>query len=344
MAATPLSNFRLLIIFVTCFIVISGLHAGVLIWLGIKLKLALIDSIISNLPIVVACFAVSNGLKYYLPDKNRWQYIITWCIGLSLLCLFISRTALVNLFEEEDYLQFVSQSLPFRFAICFLLIGWMAMISVLWNRQEQQQEDEKRKTDAENLERKAELLNLRQQLQPHFLFNSLNSINALIATRPNEARKMVQQLSEFLRGTLRKDEKQLVKLEEELHLLELYLDIEKVRFGHRLQTEIICNEAEKEKLLPPLLLQPIVENAIKFGLYDTTGDVVIKIHVSTNNNQLEIEIQNPFDAQSASSNKGTGFGLSSVQRRLYLLFARNDLVKTSAAENIFVTTLIIPQV
>ncbi len=102
----------------------------------------------------------------------------------------------------------------------------------------------KRKLNKEALQlrqlaKDAELYKLRQQLQPHFLFNSLNSISALVTSRPEQARKMIQQLSDFLRGTLKKEENQWITLEEELQHLELYLDIEKVRFGHRLHTELV---------------------------------------------------------------------------------------------------------
>ena len=123
----------------------------------------------------------------------------------------------------------------------------------------------------------AELYKLRQQLQPHFLFNSLNSISALTGSQPEKARHMINQLSEFLRGTLKKDEKQWNTLEEEMQYLELYLEIEKVRFGYRLQTNILCEEEALKLELPAMLLQPVVENAIKFGLYDTTGEVLIKV-------------------------------------------------------------------
>jgi LytS/YehU family sensor histidine kinase len=171
----------------------------------------------------------------------------------------------------------------------------------------------------------------------------LNSINALIGTRPEEARKMVQQLSDFLRGTIKKEETQWVTLQEELQYLQLYLDIEKVRFGNRLTTEIDIEESIQELKLPALLLQPVVENAIKFGLYDTTGETVIKIFATTDNNHLVIKVLNPFDPETSSPKQGTGFGLKSVQRRLYLLFARNDLLKTEAEENIFITEIRIPQ-
>ena len=92
-----------------------------------------------------------------------------------------------------------------------------------------------------------------------------------------------------------------------------------------------------------MLLQPLVENAIKFGLYDTTEPVTINITASPENNNLVISIQNPFDPETSSPKMGTGFGLSSVQRRLYLLFARNDLLNTRHTDNLFTTVIKIPQ-
>jgi LytS/YehU family sensor histidine kinase len=222
------------------------------------------------------------------------------------------------------------------------LLGCFVLVSVIWYNWQEQTEQEERKQAAEQLAKEAELFKLRQQLQPHFLFNSLNSINALIGTRPSEARKMVQQLSDFLRGTIRKEEHQWVTLKEELQYLELYLDIEKVRFGHRLSTTIECDEATSEMKLPALLLQPIMENAIKFGLYDTVDEIEISLKASKEDNQLVITIKNPFDPETAIP-KGTGFGLQSVTRRLFLLFARNDLVTTGGKDNIFTTTIKIPQ-
>jgi LytS/YehU family sensor histidine kinase len=154
---------------------------------------------------------------------------------------------------------------------------------------------------------------------------------------------MVQQLSDFLRGTIKKEDTQWVSLQEELQYLQLYLDIEKVRFGNRLSTEIEIDEGLEFLKLPALLLQPIVENAIKFGLYDTTGDTVIRLYASREENNLVIRVLNPFDPETSSPRQGTGFGLKSVQRRLYLLFARTDLLTTDAKQNIFTTIVKIPQ-
>ena len=155
---------------------------------------------------------------------------------------------------------------------------------------------------------------------------------------------MIHQLSDFLRGTLKKDDQQQVTLTEELAHLQLYLDIEKVRFGHRLSAEISHDAKSGDMMLPPMLLQPIVENSIKFGLYDTTGSVTISITAKLEDGQLSISIQNPFDPQTAQTRSGTGFGLSSIQRRLYLLYARKDLIETKAENNLFTTTVTIPQI
>jgi len=154
---------------------------------------------------------------------------------------------------------------------------------------------------------------------------------------------MIQQLSDFLRGTLKKEEHQWISLSEEMQYLQLYLEIEKVRFGNRLSTHIEIDETTREMKIPVLLLQPVVENAIKFGLYDTTDEIVINIKAWVEENNLLVIIQNPFDPQTAQPRQGTGFGLNAVKRRLDLLFARNDLLTTDAKENIFTTSIKVPQ-
>jgi LytS/YehU family sensor histidine kinase len=154
---------------------------------------------------------------------------------------------------------------------------------------------------------------------------------------------MIQQLSEFLRGTLRRNEQEIVPLGEELLQLERYLQIEKVRFGHRLDTSVQQAEDCKEAKLPAMILQPLMENAIKYGLYDTIGTVMIRLEALCTNRQLVIRVQNPYDPDTAPASKGAGFGLSSVQRRLYLLYGRNDLISTTTEGSRFITTLVIPQ-
>jgi two-component system, LytTR family, sensor kinase len=335
---------RFLISFSIAWVILMTDHA-ILLWsLEWPVELAVIDSLISNTLLLMACLLVMNTIRYYTPELNQYLNVLCMCIVLTVLWMVLSKWLLsLSLNSYEGYPLFLRRSIMVRSSIGFLIMGIVTMMGIIWYNWQDQQRSEERKSDAEKLARDAELFKLRQQLQPHFLFNSLNSINALIGARPEEARKMVQQLSDFLRGTIKKEETQWVSLQEEMQYLQLYLDIEKVRFGNRLSTIVETDAQSLSLKLPALLLQPIVENAIKFGLYDTIGETVISITTTTSNNELQVTVTNPFDPETSSPKQGTGFGLKSVQRRLYLLFDRNDLVVTEAKDSTFTTRVRIPQ-
>ena len=342
--STTASQKRLRYINAIWWTVISIIHAIALTSFDLTNTQTIVDSLICNLLLAGTCILIFNNMRYYLPRQEKYWYVLIISIGTSTVWLFISNMVLKLIFKgDEHYLYILNKSLSIRFGVSFLMVSCMSMLSLLWYTQEEQTAMEARKTEAEKLTKEAELFKLRQQLQPHFLFNSLNSISALTGSQPEKARHMIQQLSDFLRGTLRRDEQQWCSLQEELEYLQLYLDIEKVRFGYRLQTNIQCDETSLQMRLPSLLLQPIVENAIKFGLYDTVGEVTISIFAGKKNEMLEVVVQNPFDEETAQPLQGTGFGLASIKRRLFLLFARNDLLQTTGKDNQFITTLVIPQ-
>ena len=318
MSNSPLSILRFKVIFIICWLVIITDQAIALNFFGLPWQAAIIDSLICNALLLLACLLIMHTLRYYLPRGQQYINIFSICIFLSILWLILSKWLLkLSLGHYPGYTDMLHQSLSIRFSIGFLLLGCITMISILWYNQQEQKEKDTRKTDAEKLAKEAELFKLRQQLQPHFLFNSLNSINALIGSRPEEARKMVQQLSDFLRGTIKKEETQWVTLQEELQYLQLYLDIENVLFGNRLATDINIDENTQSMKLPALLLQPIVENAIKFGLYDTTGETIIRLFASREENNLVIRVMNPFDPETSSPKQGICFVLKSVQRKRY---------------------------
>ncbi|WP_254161440.1 sensor histidine kinase [Chryseosolibacter histidini] len=308
---------------------------------GFGWETSLKDAVITNVLIAIKGYIMISMMRFYQPHQVTRLGI---SIALAFLAVFVmEKIAPIVIGQQEDYLAFLERSSFIRGLYCWLMITLVSALSWLWFSIREQQEIEARKTATEKLAREAELSRLRQQLQPHFLFNSLNSISALAGTRPEEARKMIQQLSDFLRGTLKKDDQQLVTLGEELDHLQLYLDIEKVRFGHRLRTHIDRDDVSLGMKLPSLLLQPVVENAIKFGLYDTTGETIIRLMVRTEDNYLVVVVENPFDPGTAQPKQGTGFGLTSVKRRLYLLYARQDLLTTYQEENVFTTQIKIPQ-
>lgn len=343
---TPITKGRsFYLAFISWWVIWTLIHVWILQEYEISFLQALADACTSNLLLASFCLLVVNNMKYYLPRNERYWYILIISLVLSSLYLFLNRTILKFWFKEDEiYINVLKQSFYIRYITGFLMIGCMSMISLLWYTLLEQQENEQRKEEAEKISKDAELLKLRQQLQPHFLFNSLNSISALAGSQPEKARHMIQQLSDFLRGTLKKEENQQVTLQEEINHLQLYLDIEKVRFGHRLQTSLEIDDKAATMLIPVLLLQPVVENAIKFGLYDTTEDVLISIKATgIKDHMLEIMIQNPYDPATTIATQGTGFGLASIARRLYLLYARQDLIRTTKDNFLFSTYINIPQ-
>lgn len=331
--------------FLTWWVFCAIIHVGVVYEDRFGIWLPITDSLISNGLLAASCLLIINNMRYYLPRNEKYWYILVISTVLGVVCMLLAQWLLVLVgCSNAQYIEFVRNSSALRFAFNTLLVGFIAMFGLLWYTQREQTLASRRQSDAEKLTREAELLKLREQLQPHFLFNSLNSISALTRNEPEKARHMIQQLSDFLRGTLRKDLKQWILLQEELDDLQLYLEIEKVRFGHRLQTTIQYTEEASTLSIPALLLQPVVENAIKFGLYDTTETVHITLDAYKENDMLRITVCNPFDPETATGGKGTGFGLASIQRRLFLLFARTDLVITHTDNTTFTTTLNIPQI
>jgi two-component system, LytTR family, sensor kinase len=340
----PYSYPRILLAFFICWIIGAAVQCYVLFQFGLTAEIAAKDALVSMGLLALFGLVTMNMYRFYQPGSSNKIYRFLFGVVIAgLYCFALKYVLAYTIRGNSEFDVFFERSLTLRFIIAFLIISFITVINWMMNSINEQKEKEKQQSSADAMLREAELARLRQQLQPHFLFNSLNSINALIGSKPNEARQMVLQLSDFLRGTLKKDDQKLVSLKEEVDHLKLYLEIEKVRFGHRLKTEVELSEESLSKQLPPLLLQPVVENAIKFGLYDTTGEIIISLRSRTENNFLILEVKNPFDPATQSANKGTGFGLSSIKRRLYLLYARNDLITTNKTENIFTSTLKIPQ-
>ena len=330
--------------FVLWWFVWLAIHTAILNDSGIIGNKALIDSFVSIILLAAFSLLVVNNMRYYLPKKEKYFYLFFISVALSALWLMFLRTVLWAIYKNDEiYLEWLKQTTTLRFYFGFLMIGANTLLSLLWYTQKEHRLEMERRASTESIAKDAELNKLRQQLQPHFLFNSLNSISALAGSQPEKARLMIQQLSELLRSTLKNEDALFSTFENELKNLELYLDIEKVRFGHRLQTKIFYTADLLPLKLPAMILQPLVENAIKFGLYDTLGEVIIEIKATLENNLLEIKVTNPFDVNTTNVIKGIGFGLSSIKRRLYLLFARYDLLSTTQSDNRFTATLSIPQ-
>lgn len=320
------------------------MHAWVLHLYDINWSAAFIDSAISN-SILLACIWLSaNAMQYYLPSEGQISYIVALSTFTALVWFFCTKSLLLLIPGSfDDYNRFWNSAVPVRLSVGVLIIISSNLLNMLWLSLQKAKKEKGKAEQITDLARQAELMKLRQQLQPHFLFNSLNSINALITLDPPKARSMINQLAEFFRNTIAAEKNEKQTLENELQHLGLYLSIERVRFGERLGISMHVSEEARDCKIPALLLQPIMENAIKYGLYDTTGMVQIALNAFVTANILQIEITNPFDPKTNTVKKGTGFGLSSVGQRLFLLYGRQGLLETSVNENEFTTIITIPQ-
>lgn len=316
---------------------------GLLLFYGVEQSTAIVDSLVFALLFSLGVNILDRIFGFYIPKgSNNWLLL-----GLPLLFSFVAvlghqYTLKWVYSDKETYVFFLKSHFYLRWTVLSLAEILVALIAIVVSKLEQQDEAQKREAMMNELSREAELTQLRQQLQPHFLFNSLNSISALTVSQPAKAREMVLQLSDFLRGTIRKDHQQWLSLDEELNYLKMYLDIEHIRFGHRLEVVFEVSDQVKQMRLPQLLIQPLLENAIKHGLYGIIEDVKIILHAFKEQNYLILKIENPFDPEVATP-KGTGFGLSSVGRRLFLLFGRNDLLESKSVDSLFTVVLKIPQ-
>jgi len=191
------------------------------------------------------------------------------------------------------------------------------------------------------LARDAELKALKAQLNPHFLFNSLNSISALTSIDPSRARDMCVLLGDFLRTTLRVGEHPVIPFSEELGLIERFLSIEKVRFGARLKTEESIEEEAKKCLVPPLLLQPLIENAVARGIANLPDGGTVRIEARSTNGRMFITIENTFDPD-APLRKGTGMGLRNVRERLEARYGKEASLRVTNDGDKFEATVTLP--
>jgi sensor histidine kinase YesM len=221
----------------------------------------------------------------------------------------------------------------FRYLLVFTVN--LALFQVAASRRSSQR-SERQLTDARTAAQQAQLQALRYQLNPHFLFNTLNSISSLIVTRRNhDAEEMTSKLSNFLRSSLTYDAAGLVPLDDELALIDEYLDIEAVRFGERLNVEIDCDAEAGSVLIPSFLVQPLVENAIKHGVAPSREAVTVGIRADLRDRTLIIAVENDKPEVENRVSIGTGVGLVNVRQRLAAVFGEAASLTTSVENGVY---------
>jgi two-component system, LytTR family, sensor histidine kinase AlgZ len=200
---------------------------------------------------------------------------------------------------------------------------------------------EARALQASILAREAELKALKAQVNPHFLFNSLNSISALTSSDPVKAREMCILLGDFLRRTLGLGEKAAIPLEEELSLVRSFLAVEKVRFGARIQMDENIDKDAMNVAVPPLLLQPLVENAVVHGIANLVEGGWVRLDVKSSNGLLSVVVENTFDPDAPPRRKG-GVGLANVRQRLAARYGNRASFEAKASGDSYRVSITLP--
>jgi len=344
----PFIRNRNIIVYTVIWLVISVLFAfGLSYFNELDVKMAAIDSTVFNGIFYGLGLSYWFNVRYSSFDKSQLlNLIVSHAAALIIsvgLALFISNSILTRLGGEEEYLSFLRESLPWRGALGLMYYSIIILVYYLILYYDDVNEKNQERSQLETMLKSSELEMLKSQINPHFIFNSLNSIASLTIISPDKAREMVVKLSEFLRYSLGKENDQMNTMDDEIKNIMLYLDIEKVRFGDRLTVETDIDETCLGLQLPNLILQPVFENTIKHGIYESLEKVTIKLKAWQDQGLLKIEVSNQFDPN-AVGKKGKGIGLKNVTERLRLIYGVPQLVVTEKTDNLFTIRLDIPQI
>ncbi len=336
------------LIHITTWIGISLVHfLGLWIGLSMQFDQAMLDAFVTN-----GLFAlISIGLwfvvdHFKINNKISYDQIITilTSFALSILIWLYASTHILRLIFSDDslYLHFLDISFNFRivvgvtmYVISFLFFFLAKTIKQLRDKEEH----EKRIT---KLLKQTELDALKSQINPHFLFNSLNSINALTQSNPEKASEMILQLSDYMRYSLNQQGNATTSLAHEIDNLNKYLAIEKIRFGEKLNYTLNVDENSLKMKIPPMLLQSLFENAIKHGLYSLSEGFYLCVDIESSAHSLLIHMKNNFDKDFPSKERN-GLGINNVKNRLLNIFGRADLMFISTEDEVFNVRINIPQ-
>ncbi len=228
------------------------------------------------------------------------------------------------------------------FGVGVLLYGMTACAHYLALEFERARRLETRELELKLLAQDAELRMLRTQIDPHFLFNSLNSISALTSIDADAARDMTLQLAGFFRHTLGLEAHRKVLLSDEVDLTRRFLAIEQVRFGPRLAFACEMEDDAARCLLPPMILQPLVENAVKHGIGQLPQGGVVRVHAVRAGSQLKLRVENDVDPDGGPASKGSGVGLANVRQRLNTAYGIDASVHATRDGARFRVDLILP--
>ena len=343
-----LKNRKNLIVYLSVWLSIGIVHTFILVYFNhYTLSISLFESLVFN------AFFAGIGIGIWYPvyytdiEKNRIVNFLTnhlaaasLAVGLWLwLCyLILASTFPANI----EYIEYLTASIPWRAGFGLLYYVLLASNYYLLIYYQNFKDKMVRESELKALVKESELNSLKSQINPHFLFNSLNSISSLTMISPEKAQDMVINLSDFLRYSLSSRNEVLTTFDKELQNIDRYLKIEKIRFGKRLHVDKEIGKDCKNLELPGLILQPILENAVKYGVYESIDKSNIVINAICSADLLEIKIVNDYDPDFVTK-KGEGIGLRNVASRMKIQYGREDLMKITRGKKSFEVKLLFPQ-
>ncbi len=314
--------------------------------------LELDEGSLSNQRIIFLLYEAALGLAVshiYRNFINRWKWLSltmprliprvlfsVFVMGVIMYFLRIPVSIPLGLFNKNVVLDpIVLLGLSFVYAFFFFL--WSVMYFI-YNYFERYNKSLKLEASIKEIE----LNNLKSQLNPHFIFNALNSIRALVDENPSKSKLAINQLSNILRNSLVTEKRGLTKFEDELKIVKDYLGLEGIRFEERLRTEFDIDSASADFMVPPLMIQTLVENGIKHGVSKLKDGGIIQIKTRVENDRLKIHIRNSghFQLNGAKKTSG-GMGLENTRQRLKLIYDDEASFRILTESNTFVLTEII---
>jgi sensor histidine kinase YesM len=342
-----LRNTRNRIVYLLIWVIITVAHTILLhFYYNISFYYAIIDGVIYN-----ACFLFFGLGIWYIVRYNDFElkklmsliaghavsaaFIISMWLGISgfLVSLII---------KDMSYTTISNQLFPARIIYGLLYYIVIVLVYYLFVYYQNFQDKIRQEASIATRYKEAELNALKSQINPHFIFNSLNSISAMTLSDPARAQEMIVKLSDFFRLTLKKGNQHLTSLRNELQFTELYFEIEKIRFGDKLKVRIEVPDSYGHLQVPHLILQPLLENAIKHGVQESLKSVEVTLSGSHSEDFLYLILKNCFDQDLKV--RGEGIGLNNIRERLRLIYGMSDLLRidTDHEKHEFIVHLKIP--
>ncbi|MBR9997390.1 MAG: histidine kinase [Cyclobacteriaceae bacterium] len=342
-----LKNKKSRIVYLLLWVIIMMAHSFFLIfYFDLRAVYAVIDGLVYNL--VYLLFGI--GI-WYIVRYNDFELIklinlvgshALSAVFILSLWLGISGFIVGLIVKNNEYATVADQVFPARTIFGILFYAVIVLVYYLLVYYHNFKERIRHEAHVSTRYKEAELNALKSQINPHFIFNSLNSISSMTISDPDKAQEMIVKLSEFFRMTLKNGNLYMTTLNNELYFSRLYFEIEKIRFGDKLEVKIEVPESFGSIGVPHLILQPLLENAIKHGVQESLDVVEVKLSASQSDGFLLLVLKNHFDKD--LNVRGEGIGLSNVRERLRLMYGMQDLLMTGKDpdKNEYIVTIKIP--